>query len=104
MLTRRFILLFYLGAKRRAEQIENGTAIFHQRAYKRPRIVPQTASLATDLASALEMDHPDIFPLAHRNILLEPLLTAQSNTNSNQSAATSTDSAAEQVSPDSEHL
>ena len=60
--------------------------------------------LATNLVSALEMDHLDIFLLAHRNILLELLLTAQSNTNSNQSATTFTDSTAEQVPPDPEHL
>ena len=50
------------------------------------------------------MDYSDIFPLAYKNILLEPLLTTQSDTNSNQSAATSTDSAVEQVPPDLEHL
>ena len=36
MLTRRFILLFYLGAKHHTEQIENRTTIFHQQAYKQP--------------------------------------------------------------------
>ena len=34
MLTRHFILLFYLGAKCCTEQIKNRTTIFHQQAYK----------------------------------------------------------------------
>ena len=62
------------------------------------------ASLATDLVPELQMDQLDIFLLTCKNILLEPLLTAQSNTNPNQSAASSTNSAVEQVPPDSEHL
>ena len=55
------------------------------------------ALLATNLVLKLQMDQPDIFLLTYKNILLEPLLTAQSNTNPNQSAVSSTDSAVEQV-------
>ena len=54
--------------------------------------------------STLKINHSDIFPLAYRNILLELLLTTQSNTNSNQSTTTSTNSTVKQVPPNLEHL
>ena len=97
LLVKHFILLFYLGVKCHTKQIKNRTTTFYQQAYKQPWIVPQIALLATNLVLKLQMDQPDIFLLTYKNILLEPLLTTQSNTNPNQSTVFSTNSTVEQV-------
>ena len=97
MLTRHFILLLYLGAKCCTEQIKNRTTVFYQQAYKQLQIVLQTVLLATNLVFTLKIDYSDIFSLVYKNILLEPLLTTQSNTNPNQSTASSTNSTVKQV-------
>ena len=62
------------------------------------------ALLATNLVSALETSHSNPFSLTYKAILSDPMLSTQSKTNSNQSAATSASSTAEQVPPDLEHL
>ena len=62
------------------------------------------ALLATNLVSTLETGHPNPFSLTYKAILSNPVLSAQSETNSDQPATTSASSATEQVPPDLEHL
>ena len=62
------------------------------------------ALLATNLVSVLKTSYPNPFSLTYKAILSNPVLSAQSETNSNQSAVTSASSAAEQVPPNLEHL
>ena len=104
ILTRHFILLFYSEAKCYTEQIKNRTVIFYQQAYKQLWIVSLVALLATNLVFTLKTGYSNPFSLTYEAILSDPALSAQSETNSDQSAATSASSAAEQVPPDPEHL
>ncbi|EJD04801.1 uncharacterized protein FOMMEDRAFT_153901 [Fomitiporia mediterranea MF3/22] len=92
------------GAKRRAEQIDNGTAIFHSRNRKRPRIDSQLPSTSTDLTSVLDMSALSSFDTQGITLLPNPPLSAQSDGHSDQSAASSTSSAAEHVQAGQEHV
>ena len=104
ILIRHFILLLYLGAKCYTEQIENGTAIFYQQAYKQLQIVSPVALLATNLVSTLETGHPNPFLLTYKAILSDPTLFTQSKTNSNQSTTTSANSTTEHILSNLEQL
>ena len=54
--------------------------------------------------STLNTGYSNSFLLTYKAILSNPVLFAQSKTNSDQSAATSASSTVEQVPPDLEHL
>ena len=54
--------------------------------------------------STLKTGYSNPFSLTYKAILSDPILSAQSKTNSNQSTVTSASSATKQVPPNLEHL
>ncbi|EJC97520.1 uncharacterized protein FOMMEDRAFT_163010 [Fomitiporia mediterranea MF3/22] len=92
------------GAKHRAEQINNGTAIFHSHNHKRPWIDLQLPSTSTNLTSVLNMSALSSFNTQGITLLPNLLLSAQSDSHSDQSAASSTSSATEHVQARQEHV